>query len=108
MTLTTIADRDSPNGSRLYSLAPTIKYRREWFGGLVYCSRSKETRFFNHAAAFALEQFRDPITFINVQAAMNGVLREPSKQTEFFGSLEVSGIIQRVTQCDDKIGELFF
>lgn len=42
------------------TLAPEYTYRREWFGGLLFDHGSKQTRFYNHAAALTIESLLSP------------------------------------------------
>jgi len=46
----------------LYALSNEHFYRRECFGGILYSRRTKESRFYNHIAAFVMESFLEPST----------------------------------------------
>lgn len=68
----------------LYALASNVKYRREWFGGLIYSDFSKTTRFFNHAAAFAIEQFAKQTSIALAQNKLNQLLCAPNRSRLVF------------------------
>ena len=81
--------------SNLYVLSPSIKYRREQFGGLVYSKLTHSTRFFNHAACFAIEQFIQPNSFESVQNLLEKLVDKSEDQYSFLRGLDESGIIEQ-------------
>ncbi len=89
-----------------YVLAPHTKYRREWFGGLVYCGSTRATRFFNHSAAFALEQFGQPVTFATVQGELDRIAGA-GDDSIFLESLMRERIISEASSVG-QIGKTFF
>lgn len=91
----------------LHVLSSDINYRREWFGGIVYSSISKETRFFNHAAAFAIEQFSKPISIAFARKAIQPLLKKSEELDPFFLSLKKDKIIAPQAN-NDSIGRFFF
>ena len=91
-----------------YVLASDIRYRRESFGGLIYSNRSKTTKFFNHMAAFAIEEFVNPSTFSSVDLKMRHLLQVSKSQATFLASLETQGIIKAVADGTKCIGKVFF
>ncbi|PRP93513.1 radical SAM protein [Enhygromyxa salina] len=42
------------------TLSSEYSYRREWFGGILFSHRSKQARFYNHAAALSIEALVSP------------------------------------------------
>jgi len=94
--------------SDLFILADDIKYRRENFGGIVFDGKSKETHFFNHAAAFAIENFKKPNSIADVQALMSGHLTEEYSDNNFFRSLLDLSIIKNSSNESTTKSRLYF
>lgn len=92
----------------LYILAPDVKYRREWFGGIIYSDSSKATKFFNHTAALVIEQFAKPNSFVLAQRAVDQVFCTPCDHSSFFASLENEKIIRPVKFDSEAVGDFFF
>lgn len=78
-----------------YVLSDNVKYRREHFGGVVFHRDTKETHFFNHMAAFAIENFRSPSSIDDVKTALGSLLGDRSVKEDFFNSLVGLSIIAK-------------
>ena len=94
--------------AKRYVLADGLKYRREYFGGILYDSLSKTTRFFNHAAAYTLEAFRLPIRVADASQAIQHILSEPSFATPFIEELIASGVIAPFADANHTNSRMFF
>lgn len=78
-----------------YVLSDNVKYRREHFGGIVFHRDTKETRFFNHLAAFAIEHFQSPNSIDDVKTSLGSLLDDHYVKDDFFNSLVSLSIITK-------------
>jgi hypothetical protein len=93
----------------LFVVAPDLIYRREHFGSLVFSGRTKETRFFNHAAAAALEGFMSgaPCDVVATSIADVGVSTEAARG--FVNVLVSAGLVVPAASVPpDRAARFFF
>lgn len=70
-----------------YILSDKIKYRREGFGGIIYDITTKETRFYNHAAALSIELFNTPNSLEDVINKSSKVFKVENSLNPFLHDL---------------------
>jgi MoaA/NifB/PqqE/SkfB family radical SAM enzyme len=92
---------------RRLALAPGVKYRRESFGGVVFEPTTRVTRFFNHSAAFAIEQFANPIEVSSADARLAPIIGTPAARARVIAELLDNDIIREVP-ADGEVGRVFF
>ena len=91
----------------LYEIASDIKYRREAFGAAVLIGHSKETRFFNHAAAVVIEQFSRASTLADAERGANRVLGEVHDHRPLLELLRQTKIIAKSSGAEGS-AQMFF
>lgn len=94
--------------NKSFMLSQDIKYRREEFGSLIYQGRSKESRFFNHAASLIIEKFYLPTTLTDVKESKNLISNSTWDIDQFLALLQEDGIIQPVDQNNEQRAKMFF
>ncbi len=81
-----------------YLVSPSIKYRRESFGGIVYNVTNKTSRFYNYSAAYIIEQFLSPNSLQNAVSTVQPFFENSDDVLNFCHDLLNSHII---FQCID-------
>ncbi len=91
-----------------YVLSDNVKYRREHFGGIVFHGETKETHFFNHMAAFAIEHFRSPNSLEDINTLLGSLLGDVFAKEDFFNSLVGLSIITKSERGVPSKSNLYF
>lgn len=94
--------------SDLFVLSDNLKYRREHFGGVVLDNTSKETHFFNHVAAYAIEKLKKPTSINNIKKHLSSFVEKNIDYEVFFKSLIDLSIITKTTNTTHSKSELYF
>jgi MoaA/NifB/PqqE/SkfB family radical SAM enzyme len=91
-----------------FALAPGVKYRRESFGGIVFQPENLNIRFFNHSAAWVIEQFAVPTKITSIEDKVKKIMEAPCDISALISNLLDNGIVKEVSESVNNIGRVFF
>ena len=103
-----MAGRKSVPPVQRVGLSPGLKYRRESFGGIAFLPHNMTSRFFNHAASWAIEQFAVPIELSTAVASLSQITETQDAASALISNFLAAGLLTEVHQDGDGKGRMFF